>query len=130
MAYETVPLQQLLREIAARTASEQDADAIRLAADTLDDYADEPWISVADSASLPPFGEDVLVWVPYVGMYSARRLSFGGRSFQHRIDAGLPGDWCWKESSGSCSIDLPPTHWMRRPAPPQEAASPEGDDDE
>jgi len=36
MAYETVPLQQLLREIAARTASEQDADAIRLAADTLD----------------------------------------------------------------------------------------------
>jgi hypothetical protein len=27
-----------LREIAARTASEQDADAIRLAADTLDDH--------------------------------------------------------------------------------------------
>jgi hypothetical protein len=37
MAYETVPLQQLLREIADRTASEQDADAIRLAADTLDE---------------------------------------------------------------------------------------------
>lgn len=36
MAYETVSLQQLLREIAGRTASEQDADAIRLAADTLD----------------------------------------------------------------------------------------------
>jgi hypothetical protein len=36
MAYETVPLQQLLREIASRTASEQDADAIRLAADALD----------------------------------------------------------------------------------------------
>ena len=39
MAYETVPLQQLLREIASRTASEQDADAIRLAADTLDAIA-------------------------------------------------------------------------------------------
>jgi hypothetical protein len=37
MAYETVPLQQRLREIASRTASEQDADAIRLAADTLDE---------------------------------------------------------------------------------------------
>lgn len=52
MDYETVPLQQLLREIADRTVSEQDADAIRLAADTLDargisgeiiemDYSDE-----------------------------------------------------------------------------------------
>ncbi len=39
MEYETVPLQQLLREIAGRTASEEDADAIRLAADTLDDLA-------------------------------------------------------------------------------------------
>jgi hypothetical protein len=38
MAYETVPLQQLLREIASRTASEQDADAIRMAADTLDEH--------------------------------------------------------------------------------------------
>ena len=37
MAYETVPLQRLLREIAERTANEQDADAIRLAADTLDE---------------------------------------------------------------------------------------------
>ena len=52
MAYETVSLQQLLREIADRTASEEDSDAIRLAADTLDelgvsgeiiemDYSDE-----------------------------------------------------------------------------------------
>lgn len=37
MAYETVSLQRLLREIADRTANEQDADAIRLAADTLDE---------------------------------------------------------------------------------------------
>ena len=37
MEYETVPLQQLLREIAGRTANEQDVDAIRLAADTLDE---------------------------------------------------------------------------------------------
>jgi hypothetical protein len=37
VTYETVPLQQLLREIAGRTASEEDADAIRLAADTLDE---------------------------------------------------------------------------------------------
>jgi hypothetical protein len=37
VAYETIPLQQLLREIAGRTASEEDADAIRLAADTLDE---------------------------------------------------------------------------------------------
>jgi hypothetical protein len=39
MAYETVKLQQLLREIAGRTASQHDADAIRLAADTLDSLA-------------------------------------------------------------------------------------------
>jgi hypothetical protein len=37
MANETVLLQHLLLEIADRTASQQDADAIRLAADTLDE---------------------------------------------------------------------------------------------
>jgi len=39
MAYETVKLQQLLREIAGRTASQHDADAMNLAADTLDSLA-------------------------------------------------------------------------------------------
>ncbi len=39
MAYETVTLQKLLREIAGRTSSKQDADAIRMAADTLDAFA-------------------------------------------------------------------------------------------
>jgi len=48
MAYETVPLQQLLREIADRTASEQDADAIRLAADTLDALPEQPRLALTD----------------------------------------------------------------------------------
>ena len=120
MTYETVPLQQLLREIADRTPSEHDAHAIRLAADKLDDHTfDEQWILITDEASLPPFGEYVLVWAPYDAMYSARRNSFGGRSFQHRIDIGLPGDWEWVTEHGGISVDMPPTHWRRRPTTPQ-----------
>jgi hypothetical protein len=60
MTYETVPLQQLLREIADRTASPGDADAIRLAADTLDRLAGtRDWIPVTER--LPEEGLNVLV---------------------------------------------------------------------
>jgi hypothetical protein len=55
MTYETVPLQQLLREIAERTASPEDADAIRLAADTLDSLeGKQDWTPMA--ARLPEHG--------------------------------------------------------------------------
>ncbi len=52
MAYETVSLQQLLREIAGRTASEQDADAIRLAADTLDTITSRRTLTAAEREAI------------------------------------------------------------------------------
>ncbi|GDX97073.1 hypothetical protein LBMAG47_27380 [Planctomycetia bacterium] len=52
MAYETVSLQQILREIAGRTASEQDADAIRLAADTLDTITSRLTLTAADRGAI------------------------------------------------------------------------------
>jgi len=69
MAYETVPLQQLLREIASRTASEQDADAIRLAADTLDTFASRRTLTTDDvrAAFWKTFHKCGEVWFNYLG---------------------------------------------------------------
>jgi len=53
MAYETVELQQLLLEVAGRTSDDQDADAIRLAADTLGSLQQDS--AARAPAAFPPF---------------------------------------------------------------------------
>ena len=74
------------------------------------------WISVKDC--LPPFDEYVLVFVPFVGHFEARRNSFGEMWFQHRQDSGLPPDWSWETCDGKDLSNVMPTHWMPLPAPP------------
>jgi len=69
MAYDTVPLQQLLREIANKMVDEQDADAIRLAADTLDAIASRRTLTTDDvrAAFWKTFHKCGEVWFNYLG---------------------------------------------------------------
>lgn len=81
MAYETVELQQILREIADRTTSEQDADAIRLAADALDAFA----------ADVRHASGDVFAWRTVRGTGESEVVRFFGSETAARESARLGG---------------------------------------
>lgn len=81
MAYETVTLQKLLREIAGRTSSNQDADAIRLAADTLDAFA----------ADVQHASGDVFAWCTVRGTGESEVVRFFGSESAARESARLGG---------------------------------------
>jgi hypothetical protein len=118
MEYETVLLQELLREIAGRTAIEQDADAIRLAAETLDDIASgDRWIPATDRTPAP---HEVVLY------FANEPHRFTGIQVGHLYDGTWQGRWLYPSSGvgeikpdGPCFHERFVTHWMPLPEPPE-----------